>query len=99
MREIHKKSHRAALVVYETQKEKISLLVASTKCAAIAGGDEVRSGSLLFHYFSQEEFKVITGSNHDLSYALVSSLSLSPRESCLVCHQNMADRGDYRTRH
>jgi hypothetical protein len=53
------KSHNAASVIYEAQKEKISLLVALTKCAATAGGDEVRSGSLLFHYFSEEKFKVI----------------------------------------
>ena len=92
------RGHNAALVIYETQREKISLLVASTKCAAIAGGDEVRSGNLLFHYFSREKFKVITWSNHGLSYALVSSLSASARESCLVCHQNMADRDVYRTR-
>ena len=98
MHEILKKIHHAALVIYETQKEKISLLVASARSAPIAGGDEVHSGNLLFHYFSQEKFKVITWSNHGLSYALVSSLSASARESCLVCHQNMADRDVYRTR-
>jgi hypothetical protein len=52
----------------------------------------------LFHYFSREKFTVITWSNHGLSYALVSSLSASARGSCLVCHQNMADRDVYRTR-
>jgi len=92
------KGRNAALVMYETQREKISLLVASTRAAEIAGGDEVRSGNLLFHYFSQEEFKVITWSNHGLAYALVSSVSASARESCLVCHQNMPDRDLYRTR-
>jgi anti-sigma factor RsiW len=92
------RGRNAALVIYETQKEKISLLVASARSAPIAGGDEVHSGNLLFHYFSQEKFKVITWSNHGLSYALVSSLSASARESCLVCHQNMADRDVYRTR-
>jgi hypothetical protein len=75
-----------------------SLLVASTEWAAIGGGDEVRSGNPLFHYFSREKFEVITWSNHGLSYALVSSLSASARESCLVCHQNMADHDVYRTR-
>jgi len=88
----------AALVIYETQGEKISLLVASNKYATIAGGDEVRSGNLVFHYFSREKFKVITSSNHGLSYALVSSLSASARQSCLVCHQNMADRDVFQTR-
>ena len=91
------RGHDAALVIYETQREKISLLVASNKYAAIAGGDEVRSGNLVFHYFSREKFKVITWSNHGLSYALVSSLSASARQSCLVCHQNMADRDVFRT--
>src|SRR5258705_11473771 len=64
------RGHNAALVIYETQKEKISLLVASTKCAARAGGDEVHSGNLLFHYFSPGKLKVITWSNNGLSYAL-----------------------------
>ena len=91
------RGHDAALVMYEAQRGKISLLVASNKSAAIAGGDEVRSGDLMFHYFSRETFKVITWSNHGLSYALVSSLSASARQSCLVCHQNMADRDVFRT--
>ena len=89
--------HEAALVIYESQREKISLLVASNNYAAIAGGDEVRYGNLVFRYFSREQFKVITWSNHGLSYALVSSLSTSARQSCLVCHQNMADRDVFRT--
>jgi anti-sigma factor RsiW len=92
------RGHDAALVIYETQREKISLLVASNKYAAIAGGDEVPAGNLVFHYFSRDKFKVITWSNHGLSYALVSSLSASARESCLVCHQNLADRDVFRTR-
>jgi anti-sigma factor RsiW len=92
------RGHNAALVIYETQREKISLVVASNEYAAIAGGDEVRSGNLVFHYFSREKFKVITWDNHGLSYALVSSLSASARESCLVCHQSMADRDVFRTR-
>jgi len=83
------RGQNAALVIYETKREKISLLVASAKCATVAGGDEVRSGNLVFHYFSRGKFKVITWSNHGLSYALVSLLSGSARESCLICHQNM----------
>jgi anti-sigma factor RsiW len=94
---VNYRGHHAALVIYETQREKISLLVTSNKWAAIAGGDEVGSGNLVFHYFGRENFKVITWSNHGLSYALVSSLSASARESCLVCHQNMSDRGVFRT--
>jgi hypothetical protein len=52
----------------------------------------------MFHYFSRETFIVITWSNHGLSYALVSSLSASARDSCLVCHQSMEDRDAFRPR-
>ena len=82
----------AALVIYEKQKERISLLVASSESAAVAGGEEVRSGALTFHYRTDQGLKVVTWSNHGLSYALVSSVSGSARESCMVCHQSMADR-------
>jgi len=97
-RQLNYRGQHAALVIYETPREKISLLAASNTCAAIAGGDEVRAGNLVFHYFGREHFKVITWSNHGLSYALVSSISASARESCLVCHQNMADRDVFWTR-
>jgi mycothiol system anti-sigma-R factor len=87
----------AALVLYETQsEEKISLLVASSKSAIVGGGDEIRFGTLTFHYRSQAGFEIITWSNLGLSYALVSSISGSARESCLVCHQNMADRDGFK---
>jgi hypothetical protein len=85
-------SNPAALVAYETSTEKISLLVASAKSVVVAGGEEVRSGSLTFHYRSEEHFEVITWTNHGLAYALVSSSLGSPQHSCLVCHQNMADQ-------
>jgi anti-sigma factor RsiW len=85
----------AALVVYEKQKERISLLVTSSRSDTVAGGDEVRSGALTFHYCTERGFKVVTWSNHGLSYALVSSVSGSARESCMVCHQSMADRQNF----
>jgi len=71
----------AALVIYEKQKEKISLLVASSQSAVVAGGEEVRAGALTFHYRTDQGLKVITWGNHGLSYALVSSVSGSARES------------------
>jgi anti-sigma factor RsiW len=85
------KGNPAALVAYETPTEKISLLVASSKSVAVAGGEELRSGGLTFHYRSGADFEVITWTNHGLAYALVASLTGSPQHSCLVCHQNMAD--------
>jgi anti-sigma factor RsiW len=86
------KGNPAALVAYETLTEKISLLVASSKSVAVAGGEELRSGGLTFHYRSGANFEVITWTNHGLAYALVSPLTGSPQHSCLVCHQNMADQ-------
>jgi mycothiol system anti-sigma-R factor len=81
----------AALIVYQMQRQKISLLVSSTRSAVAAGGEEVPSGGIVFHYRKQASFNVITWSNHGLTYALVSSLPGSGRQSCLVCHQNMGD--------
>jgi hypothetical protein len=90
------KGSPTALVTYETEKDKISLLVGSGKFAVVAGGDEIRFGKLTFHYYNNSGFRVITWANHGLSYALVSSVSGSARGSCLVCHQNMADRSDFK---
>ena len=87
----------AALIIYDKQKERISLLVASSQSAAVAGGDEVRSGALTFHYRTDQGFKVVTWSNHGLTYALVSAVAGSARESCLVCHQSMADHQNFRS--
>jgi hypothetical protein len=92
---VHYKGGPAALVTYATQNDKISLLVDSSKSAVIAGGDEIRFGKLTFHYYNDSSFRVITWSNHGLSYALVSSVSGPARASCLVCHQNMADSSNF----
>jgi anti-sigma factor RsiW len=92
------KGSPAALVTYASHKDKISLLVDASKFAVVAGGDEIRFGKLVFHYHNNSDFRVITWSNHGLSYALVSSVSVAARPSCLVCHQNMADRGNFQDR-
>ena len=95
---VNYKGSPAAVVMYETQNDKISLLVDSNSTAVVAGGDQVRFGKLTFHYHNESNFRVITWTNHGLSYALVSSVSGPARASCLVCHQNMADGGDFKTR-
>jgi anti-sigma factor RsiW len=93
---VNYKGSRAALVTYQIQKQSISLLVASSASAVVAGGDQIRSGTLTFHYHRDSGLNVITWSNHGLSYALVSSVSGSARQSCLVCHENMADHDAFR---
>jgi anti-sigma factor RsiW len=91
---VNYKDGYAALVSYRMQQQTISLLVASSKSAAAAGGEEVPSGGIVFHYSKQMGFAVISWSTHGLTYALVSSLPGSGRQSCMVCHQNMAN-GDH----
>jgi mycothiol system anti-sigma-R factor len=88
---VNYKSEYAALIAYQMNRQKISLLVSSSKSAAAEGGEDVLSGGIHFHYHEQASFTVITWSNLGLTYALVSSLPGSGRQSCLVCHQNMAD--------
>jgi hypothetical protein len=93
---VNYRGSKVALVTYEKESGKISLLVASSEVAPVAGGDEIRFGDLTFHYRTDNGFTVITWSTHGLSYALVSSVSGPARESCLVCHQNMADRHTFK---
>jgi anti-sigma factor RsiW len=91
------KGSQAGLVTYEApQNDTISLLVASSNYAVVAGGVEVPSGGLVFHHRIDSGFQIITWSNHGLAYALVSRAAGSARGSCLVCHQSMADRDKFR---
>jgi hypothetical protein len=90
------KNENAALVTYQMKAETISLLIASDKSAVAAGGDEIRSGKLTFHYNTRAELNVITWSTHGITYALVSSIHGSAQHSCLVCHQNMADQNVFK---
>lgn len=88
---VNLKGGYVALVAYQMQQQKISLLVSSSRDAVAAGGEEVPSGGIVFHYSKQAHFNVITWSTHGLTYALISSLPGSGRQSCLVCHQSMSD--------
>jgi anti-sigma factor RsiW len=92
------KRENAALVTYQMKAETITLLIASSRTAVALGGDEVRSGGLTFHYRTKAGLNVITWSVHELTYALVSPMhgSGSAQRSCLVCHQNMTDKNDFK---
>jgi anti-sigma factor (TIGR02949 family) len=92
---VNYKGGYAALVAYQMQQQKISLLVSSSRSAVAAGGAEVPSGGIVFHYSNQASFNVITWNTHGLTYALVSSLPGSGRQSCMVCHQDMANSGHF----
>jgi hypothetical protein len=92
---VNYKNEYAALIAYQMKRQKISLLVSSSRSAVAVGGEEVPSGGIIFHYSKQANFNVITWSNLGLTYALVSSLTGSGQESCLVCHQSMSDSGRF----
>jgi hypothetical protein len=92
---VNYRGNYAALVTYAMKNEQISLLVTSNRSATASGGEEISSGALTFHYHTKAEFNVITWSTHGLTYALVSSLHSSASHSCLVCHQNMADKNEF----
>jgi len=90
------KKRQAALVTYEgAGKDIISLLVAPANLAIVAGGNEIRAGKVMFHYRNKSGLQIITWNSRGLSYALVSRSADSMRSSCLVCHQDMADRNSY----
>jgi mycothiol system anti-sigma-R factor len=95
---VNYKDGYAALVSYQMQQQTISLLVASSKSAVAAGGEQVPSGRIVFHYSRHAGFAVITWSTHGLTYALVSSLPGSGRQSCMVCHENMAGGNHFTAR-
>jgi anti-sigma factor RsiW len=96
---VNYRGSKAGLVTYEDpQQNPISLLVASSDYAAVAGGAQIRDGSLVFHHRVDSGFQIITWSNHGLAYALVSRAAGSAQGSCMVCHQNMGDRGNFRSR-
>jgi hypothetical protein len=65
---VHYRGSPAALVTYEKESQTISLLVASSRSAVVVGENKVRFGNLTFHHRTDDGFKVITWSNHGLSY-------------------------------
>lgn len=82
----------AAYVAYRMRQRPISLVVTSESVAQPAGGEEIVSQGLTFHFDSIHGFKVITWSDRGLTYALVSDLEERGQESCVVCHQGSKDR-------
>jgi anti-sigma factor RsiW len=82
----------AAYVAYKMQRRPISLLVTSGGVAQAAGGEEIVSKGLTFHYDSIGGLKVITWSHRGLTYALVSDLEERGQQSCVVCHQGSKDQ-------
>lgn len=86
------KNDYAAYVAYKMRMQPISLVVTSEAVAQPAGGEEIVSKGLTFHYDSIQGLKVITWSDRGLTYALVSELDERGQQSCIVCHQGTKDQ-------
>jgi hypothetical protein len=46
------RKHQAAIVLYEAKDGRVSLIVAPSSAAAVAGGDVARAQNLVFHFFN-----------------------------------------------
>jgi hypothetical protein len=82
----------AALVAYQMGNRPISLVVTSSATAMPSGGTEISMSGLTFHFDSIDGLKVITWDDKGLTYALVSELEASAKQSCIVCHEGAKDR-------
>jgi len=82
----------AAYVSYHMKDRQISLVITSELSARPAGGEEIASRGLTFHYNAIDGLKVITWSDRGLTYALVSDLEERGQQSCIVCHQGTKDQ-------
>ena len=82
----------AAYVSYHMKDRLISLVITSELLAHPAGGEEIASRGLTFHFNAIDGLKVITWSDRGLTYALVSDLEERGQQSCIVCHQGTKDQ-------
>lgn len=69
-----------------------SLMVVPDSLAVASGGTEVAYRKVSFHYAVVQRYKVVTWSQHGLTYALVSEEGPRTQGSCMVCHSAMRDR-------
>lgn len=86
------KNDYAALVAYQMGRHPITLVVTSNAVALPAGGEEITSKGLRFHYDALNGLKVITWTDRGLTYALISDLAERGQQSCIVCHEGTKDR-------
>jgi hypothetical protein len=91
----------AALIAYaqtvelqtaDLRVEPVSLVVVPTTVAAASGGVVAKYPKVSFHYSTLHGYRVVTWSQHSLTYALISHESPRTQRSCMVCHSPMRDR-------
>jgi anti-sigma factor RsiW len=82
----------AAYIAYHMQAGPASLMVTPDSVAVASGGTQVDFKKVSFHYRMVEGYRVVTWSQHGLTYALVSQEGNNTQRSCMVCHSAMRDR-------
>jgi anti-sigma factor RsiW len=82
----------AAYIGYQMQSGPVGLMVTPVSVAVASGGVVVDYKKVSFHYRMVEGYKVVTWSQHGLTYALVSHEGNNTQRSCMVCHSAMRDR-------
>ena len=91
------RKNTAAYIAYQMQPKDVSLIVAPVSAALASGGIEAAFKKVTFHYYTIQDYKVVTWSVHGLTYALVSAEGNKTQRSCMVCHSAMTDRDLSRT--
>jgi anti-sigma factor RsiW len=82
----------AAYIAYQMQTGPVGLMVAPDSVAVASGGVQADFKTLSFHYARFQGYKVVSWSNHGLTYVLVSQEGNRTQQSCMVCHSAMRDR-------
>ncbi len=82
----------AAYIAYQMQSGPVSLMVVPDSVAVASGGVRVDYKKVSFHYDTVEGYKVVTWSQHGLTYAQISQEGNNTQQSCMVCHSAMRDR-------
>ena len=83
---------RAAYISYRMHGQIISLVLTSASSSAAAGGETTVSKGITFHVHQRDGLQVVTWSVHNLTYALVSAVSLPMKQSCALCHASAKDK-------
>ena len=76
----------------DTRTGEASLIVVPDSVAIASAGVEAHFKKITFHYAIVKHYRVVTWSQHGLTYALVSQEGNSTQRSCMVCHSAMKDR-------
>lgn len=69
-----------------------SLIVVPDSLGVASGGTVADYQKVSFHYAIVQRYKVVSWSQHGLTYALVSEEGTRNQSSCMVCHSAMKDR-------